>query len=185
MMSNNKLDIKLNKSFENYEAQVSQEVKLKLSKKIARFNFLKFNLTSFNIFYLTLVIIGIILILSVSFVTKSKSNKENQIKEDINLLIKEEKIKSLDTLKINNNSKSIIADTIKNKRKLKNNADTLQTFSKQPIKSANKTQVIVEPDSQIINLDTINKNPPVIIDENRPVSSNLDTVEPVLMPEYG
>ncbi|MDD4215706.1 MAG: hypothetical protein PHZ24_00010 [Bacteroidales bacterium] len=168
-MSKNKLDKQIRKSFENYEAPVSQEFKLKLSKKITRFNFLKFNLASFNIFYLTLAIIGIVLVLSVSLVAKNKSNNDNSIENNIHLLKKEPNIKSLDTTTKENNKKPIIADTIKITKKRVNDSETNLSNSEQTIDSSNTTKITVKTDSQIINSDFINKN-------QKP-TNNPDTIE--------
>ncbi len=179
-MSKNKLDIKIRKSFENYEAPVSQEFKLKLSKKITRFNFLKFNLASFNIFYLSLAIIGIVLILSVSLVAKNKSNNANSIENNFPLLKKEPNIKSPDTIITENNKKPIIADTIKITRKRVNDSETNSSNSEQTIDISNTTKITVKADSQIIKLDTINQNLPLIIsvdNKNQQSTDNSDTIE--------
>lgn len=180
-MSDNKLDTKIIKSFENYEAPGSENLKLMMSKKITRFNFFKFNFASFNIFYLTLAIVGIILILGLSSITKNETNNgenDNQTESNLDLLkkSKESNIKTADTIETQNNEENIIIYSIRDT----NTSETHQTNTDQPIKSINTTKNTVKTDSQIINPTVIDKNAPISLDvdnKSKKLNDNSDKIE--------
>ncbi len=105
MGNKNNIDDLLNKSFENFEAPVSQNLRMQMSKKVTRFNFFKFNPGTFNIFYLAPVIIGASIMLVVGINSLNDNTNEN-ITSDIN------------NAKIQNDNKTISNQEIENEIEL-------------------------------------------------------------------
>lgn len=85
MENKNNIDDLLNKSFENFEAPVSQNLRLQMSKKVVKFNFFKFNPGTFNIFYLAPVIIGASIMLVVGINSLNDNTNEHTTSDIINI----------------------------------------------------------------------------------------------------
>jgi len=158
MGNKNNIDDLLNKSFENFEAPVSQNLRMQMSKKVTKFNFFKFNPGTFNVFYLAPVIIGASIMLVVGINSLNDNTNEN-ITSDIN------------NAKIQNDNKTISNQEIENEIKLSEENLNTQNEYTETTESTLKKETIFDQSSQenttIYNLELPDTNiEEEIIEEN-------------------